>query len=767
MELQSQFDLGSDEKQFVKGTIIHVIYQNKETFYSVLKVSVKESNLAEMDKDMIVVGTFPVLMEEETYIFWGDVKDHPKYGKQFVVEFYRKDLPRTEDGMVQYLSSDLFSGIGKKTAEKVIHTLGNNAFSKIIEDPEVLNEVKDLSEERAKIIYETLMEHQGLEQLLSTLHRYGIGPSIAMKIYQSYKSDAISVIQTNPYQLIYDIDGIGFRRADEIGNALGIEETSSERVQAGLLYNLKELCNQQGHTYIEVDDLIEETKKLLFTKPVDSDVDFYSEIVALHGEGKVLIEDENAYLPSLYFAEYGLLQKMERLLKQEEYDRIELSDFYNALGALEESHGIEYADAQKDAIYKALTSPMMILTGGPGTGKTTVIKGIIETYSEIHGLSLELQDYKDEDFPFLLVAPTGRAAKRMSESTGIPAVTIHRLLGWKGGSGFEHHGENPIAGRLLIIDEMSMVDVRLAYRLFDALPEEIQVIMVGDEDQLPSVSPGQVLKDFISSEVIPTVKLDEIYRQAKGSTIVQLAHEMKKGELPGDLSSPQHDRRFFPCSQEQVTTAVLQVCKSAMTKGFTARDVQVLAPMYRGRAGIDEMNKELQEMFNPQTGQKREIEYFQSIYRVGDKVLQLVNVPEEQIFNGDIGEIVSIIFSKETTDKEDQIIISFDGIEVTFKKTDLNQITHAYCCSIHKSQGSEFPIVVLPIVKGYFRMLRRNLIYTAVTRSKEYLILCGEMDALKRAVQQNDSGTRNSHLSMKLKKRIESSNDSGTKRESV
>ncbi|MCF6408615.1 SF1B family DNA helicase RecD2 [Pseudalkalibacillus salsuginis] len=767
MELQGHFDLKTDEKRYVKGSILHIIYQNNDTFYSVLKVSTKESNLDRIEKEMIMVGTFPVLMEEETYIFWGDVKDHPKYGRQFVVEFYRKNLPRTEDGMVQYLSSDLFHGIGKKTAEKVIRTLGEDAFSKIIEDPEVLNKVKDLSEERARTIHETLMEHQGLEQLLSTLHRYGIGPAIAMKIYQSYKEEAISVIQSNPYQLIYDIDGIGFRRADELGNALGIEKTSSERVQAGLLYNLKELCNQHGHTYIEVEELIEETKKLLFNNPRDIEMDFYSEIVSLHSDGKVIIKDENAYLPPLYFAEYGLIQKLERLLKQDEYDRIELSDFYNALGVLEENQGIEYAEAQKDAIYKALISPMMILTGGPGTGKTTVIKGIIETYAEIHGLSLDIQQYKDDEFPFLLVAPTGRAAKRMSESTGLPAVTIHRLLGWKGGSGFEHHEENPIAGRLLIIDEMSMVDVRLAYRLFDALPDEIQVIIVGDEDQLPSVSPGQVLKDFINSKVIPTVRLDEIYRQAKGSTIVQLAHEMKKGTLPEDLRDPQYDRRFFPCSHDQVTKAVLQVCKSAMTKGYTAKDVQVLAPMYRGRAGIDELNKELQAMFNPPHEQKKEIEYFQSVYRVGDKVLQLVNVPEEQIFNGDIGEIVSIIYSKETADKEDQIVISFEGIEVTFKKTDLIQITHAYCCSIHKSQGSEFPIVVLPIVKAYYRMLRRNLIYTAVTRSKEYLILCGEMDALERAVQQNDSGNRNSHLSKKIRETVETSLINGSKSSSV
>ncbi|WLD92196.1 ATP-dependent RecD-like DNA helicase [Alkalihalobacillus sp. AL-G] len=755
MELQSQFDLNTGDNHFVKGAILQKVFHNSETYYTVLKVSVKETDLVNKETEMVVVGTFPILNEEETYIFWGTEREHPKYGKQFIVEFYRKDLPRTEEGMVHYLSSDLFSGIGKKTAEKVVKVLGVDAFTKIMENPACLENVPDLSEERAKTIHQVLIEHQGLEQLLSTLNQYGIGPSIAIKIYQAYQEDALPTIQTNPYQLIYDIDGVGFQRADEIGRALGIERDSSERIQAGLLFTLKEVCMQHGHTYLPVDDLIAETKRLLFQNTYNEEIDFYDEIVHLHQEGNVYIDEEDAYLPSLFFSEHGLIKSIKQQLKQNDYDKIELSDFYTAIGGLEEEQNMEYAEAQKEAIYKALTSSMMILTGGPGTGKTTVIKGIIEAYSEIHGVSLEPKDYDDGEFPFLLIAPTGRAAKRMSESTGIPAVTIHRLLGWKGGNGFEHDEDHPINGKLLIIDEMSMVDLWLAFRLFQALPGEIQIILVGDEDQLPSVGPGQVLKDFISSDSIPIVRLQEIYRQAQGSTVIQLAHEMKMGNVPKDITKPHHDRRFFQCVQTQVTDAVLQVCRSALAKGFTAKDVQVLAPMYRGKAGIDELNLQLQKMFNPPSDQRREIDHYDTIYRVGDKVLQLVNSPEDQIFNGDIGEIVSIIYARETVDKEDQIVISYDGVEVTFKKTDLNQITHAYCCSIHKSQGSEFPIVVLPIVKGYYRMLKRNLIYTAVTRSKEFLILCGEVDALWTAVRQAEVGSRNSKLASKLKEDIE------------
>jgi len=390
---------------------------------------------------------------------------------------------------------------------------------------------------------------------------------------------------------------------------------------------------------------------------------------------------------------------------------------------------------------------MMLLTGGPGTGKTTVIKGIVEIYADLHGISLDVDSYKkDEAFPILLVAPTGRAAKRMSEATGLPAVTIHRLLGWNGQEGFHFDEENPINGKLLIVDEVSMVDTWLANQLFKALPSTIQVVLVGDEDQLPSVGPGQVLSDLLKADVIPTVRLKEIYRQAEGSSIIELAHDIRNGILPDNILSPTKDRSFLPCKSNQVKEVVQKVVENAVKKGYSPREIQVLAPMYRGTSGIDQLNTMLQETLNPKSEQKREIQFGPIVYRVGDKVLQLVNQPESNVFNGDMGEIVSIFYSRENTEKEDLIVISFDGNEVTYTRQDFHQFTHAYCCSIHKSQGSEFPIVILPIVKSYYRMLRRNLIYTAVTRSKQFLILCGEVDALKMGIRQNEDYKRQTSL---------------------
>ncbi|MDP4155797.1 MAG: AAA family ATPase, partial [Bacillota bacterium] len=361
----------------------------------------------------------------------------------------------------------------------------------------------------------------------------------------------------------------------------------------------------------------------------------------------------------------------------------------------------------------------------------------------------------EQPFPILLAAPTGRAAKRMSESTGLPAVTIHRLLGFNGTEGFDHDDTSPLDGKLLIVDETSMVDIWLANQLFKALPENIQVILVGDEDQLPSVGPGQVLKDLLASQRVPTVRLTDIYRQAEGSSIIELAHEIKDGHLPPNISVQQPDRSFIKCSTTQLAQVVEKVAMNAKTKGYSVKDIQVLAPMYRGPAGIDRLNHLLQEIFNPNPdGTRKELAFGEVKYRIGDKVLQLINQPESNVFNGDIGEIVSIFYAKENTEKTDMVVISFEGNEVTYARQDLGQITLAYCCSVHKSQGSEFPIVILPISRSYYRMLRRKLIYTAITRSKQFLILCGEEDALRMGVERADEENRQTTLCEKLQETI-------------
>jgi exodeoxyribonuclease V alpha subunit len=526
-----------------------------------------------------------------------------------------------------------------------------------------------------------------------------------------------------------------------------------DRIQAACHFLLREQGTDMGHAFLPVEFLLEEVRKLLADgKNTVDEMSIFREIQNMETEQRLILKENVVYLPSLYFAERGFAQKINALI-QNQNDDYTLSEekMDSELVNLEKRLAVTYADSQKEAIKKALTSSLMVLTGGPGTGKTTVIKGIVELYGEIHGVSLNPEDYRGkETFPILLVAPTGRAAKRMTESTGIPAHTIHRLLGWKGAGHFEKNEDEPVEGKLLIVDEMSMVDIWLAYSLSKALPEHIQIIFVGDEDQLPSVGPGQVLKDLLATSHIPKVRLTEIYRQSEGSSIIRLAHEMKKGSVPKDLLTPQNDRRFFPCSGEQVFQAIMQVCENAIKKGYTSKDIQVLAPMYKGPVGIDRLNLELQRLFNPEKERQRQLQVAHVFYRKGDKVLQLVNQPEDQVFNGDIGEIVAIIYAKENTEKEDKIVIAFDEIEVTYKRNEFHHFTHAFCCSIHKSQGSEYPIVVLPVVKSYYRMLRRNLLYTAITRSKEYLILCGEEEAFSWAVERSDDTERYSGLQQRL-----------------
>lgn len=756
MNEQNSLDLFEKEKKYIKGRHLVTIFHNEQNLYSVIRIRVDETNHDYDDKEAVITGYLPKMNEEETYTFYGDFKEHPRFGLQLQATSFRKEMPQTKQGIIAYLSSNLFKGIGEKTAENIVESLGEEAISKIMNQPSILDSVPKLAPEKAKVLYDTLMKNQGLEQAMVSLNQFGFGPQLSMKIYQVYKENTIETVQTNPYKLVEDIEGIGFGKADDLGAQIGITGNHPDRLKAGCLYILELSSNQEGHVYLHAEHLLEKVKVLL-EENQNEEIEFSQiadQIIQLEEEGKIIVENKKIYLPSLFFSEKGLVRNIKRVMEQSEYkDQFPESEFLLALGNLEDRIGVQYAPSQREAIQTALMSPMLILTGGPGTGKTTVIKGIVELYGELHGCSLDPKDYKnDEPYPFILAAPTGRAAKRMAESTGLPAVTIHRLLGWNGTGTFERDEDHPLEGKILIVDETSMVDIWLAHQLFKALPEHIQVIIVGDEDQLPSVGPGQVLKDLLDSACIPTVKLKDIYRQAEGSSIIELAHEMKKGQLPANLLVPQGDRSFIKCSSNQIPQAIEKIVLNAKNKGFAPMDIQVLAPMYRGPAGIDRLNAILQEILNSNPdGTRKELKFGDVTYRIGDKVLQLVNQPESNVFNGDMGEVVSIFYAKENTEKQDMVIVSFDGIEATYTRQDLNQITLAYCCSVHKSQGSEFPIVIMPIVKSYYRMLRRNLIYTGITRSKQFLILCGEIEAMELGVRRNDELNRQTTLTEKIK----------------
>ncbi|MBP3951379.1 ATP-dependent RecD-like DNA helicase [Bacillus suaedae] len=749
------------EKGYIKGTVLHIVFRNEENFYTVALIRVQKTNEELTEKKLTVVGVLPQLEPDETFLFFGRLVDHPRFGLQYQVDQFRRDLPQTKNGIVQYLASDRFPGIGTKTAESIVEILGERAITKIVEDRSVLADIPKLSKEKADALYTQLVEQQGVEQVLMTLSKHGFGVELSLKVYQAYGVQALDIIQTNPYQLIADVEGIGFRRADLLGAAIGITDNHPDRLQAGCLFLIQELSLQDGHVFLNKTELVPHVLSLLSTNQCRiHEQEILDRLETMAEEDVIYVEEDRIYLKSLYFAEKGIVTNIRRLLSEEVEEEFPEAEFLKELGKLEEEQHIEYAPSQKEAIQTALSSAVMILTGGPGTGKTTVIKGIVELYARLHGLALDPKAYtKTNPFPVLLVAPTGRASKRMSEATELPATTIHRLLGWKGGVvGFEKGENEPLQGELLIVDESSMVDIWLMNQLLKAVPKGMQVIFVGDQDQLPSVGPGQVFKDFLDSKVIPTVPLTDIYRQAEGSSIIELAHAMKDGRMPDNLPEPQKDRRFFPCHMDQVKQVVTQICENALSKGYSARDIQVLAPMYKGQAGITELNRMLQELFNPKKEERREISFGDVIYRTGDMVLQLVNNPDEHVYNGDRGEIVAIFYAKENQEKQDQVVISFDGTELVYPKKDLNQITHAYCCSIHKSQGSEFPIVVMPVLRSYARMLRRNLIYTGVTRAKQFLLLCGELQAIHTAITKNEELERNSMLTEKIKQIIMSGN---------
>ncbi|WP_245628033.1 SF1B family DNA helicase RecD2 [Shouchella shacheensis] len=741
------------EQGYIKGEVLHVVFRNEENDYTVALLRVLKTNEDVETKKMTIVGHLPELEQEETYLFFGQVTDHPRFGVQYKVDALRRDLPQTKSGISRFLASDRFPGVGKKTAEAIVEKLGERAISRIVEDRNVLKEIPKLKKETADKLYNELLEQQGAEQVIIQLSQYGFGTELSMSVYRAYKHQALDIIQTNPYRLIQDVEGIGFRRADQLGAAIGLTGNHPERLRAGLLYLAGELCLQSGHMYMEEHELVRQASILLSSPDTAISVEELREtLVEMNEESLLVTEEERVYINSLFFAEKGIASNVRRLLTQEVKQAFPEAEVEKALGAIEETSSITFAPSQKQAIETALTSPLLLLTGGPGTGKTTVIKGIVEAYARLHGLSLEPKSYpKSSPFPIKLSAPTGRASKRMAEATELPAATIHSMLGWKGSAtGFEKDDHEPIEGELLIVDEMSMVDAWVANQLFKAVPKGMQVVLVGDEDQLPSVGPGQVLRDLLVSGEIPTVRLTDIYRQAEGSSIIELAHAMKEGVMPTDFPEPKPDRRFFPCKGEQVQEAVWQICENAMKKGYSAREIQVLAPMYKGPAGITELNVMLQRLFNPQKEGRREIRFGEVTYRTGDVVLQLMNNPEEGIYNGDRGEIVAIFFAKENEEKKDQLVISFDGIEVIYDKKDLTQLTHAYCSSIHKAQGSEFPIVVMPVIRNYSRMLRRNLLYTGITRAKQFLLLCGDLSTIRTTITTENDLIRQSKLKERL-----------------
>ena len=736
------------EKTYVTGSIEAIFFSNTSNFYKVLLIEIDETNADYDDSEIVVNGTIGDVVEGDSYTFYGNLTHHPKYGEQLQVLQYEKAMPTSSAGLVKYFSSDKFPGIGKKTAEKIVELFPENTIDRILEAPEKLDGLLTLARKNSFI--KRLRENHGMEKVLAKLAEYGLPSKITFQIYELYKDETLEKIEENPYQLVEEIKGVGFKTADKIASELGIEADSSNRFRAALLHVVNTHSLATGDTYIEAKELLSETIFLLEeARNVEvNPSEVAAEINHLIIDGKIQQDGTKIFENSLFFAEEGIKKSLSALTKTIVADNsaqkagtseTDIADknfadkkILSVLTEVENDLEMTYDELQKQAIISAMNQQFFILTGGPGTGKTTIINGFIEVYARIHKIDLDPAHYTDDLFPILLAAPTGRASRRMNELTGLPAATIHRHLGLGQDEDTESFG-NDLSGSLLIVDEFSMVDTWLANKLFQAIPSSMKVLLVGDGDQLPSVGPGQVFADLLKISQIPSIKLDKIYRQGNDSTITNLAHHIKNGELPHDFTEKKADRSYFEASSQQIPQLIGQIAQAWKNRGNNPFELQVLAPMYKGIAGINAMNDLLQNLFNPLDA-RLEFNFNDLKFREGDKVLHLVNDAQANVFNGDLGIVIELIPAKFTESKQDELVMDFDGQELSYPRAEWYKITLAYAMSIHKSQGSEFSTVVVPMVSSYSRMLERNLLYTAITRAKQSLILLGEQKAFAAAV---------------------------------
>lgn len=701
----------------IRCVVEHITYQNAENGYSIMKVNVKGYN------DLVtIVGSLLDVPVGSVLLCEGDWKVDKKYGSQFVIQSYEEVMPATIYGIEKYLGSGLVKGIGPKFAKLIVGKFGLETIDVIESDIERLYEVSGIGKKRVELIRESWEKQKDIKDVMLFLQGYGVSTAYAAKIYRQYGKESIDKVKGNPYTLADDIWGIGFKTADGIASKMGYEKNDLRRCRSGLLYTLNQLCNE-GHVYAEEEQLVKAAITLL-----EADEEFIRQAMSdMIQEDKLKMEQEAIYLPPFYHSECGTAKRLLALMEASDNGKHPKFD----LETIEKESGVEYDEVQVAAIRQAVDSKVMVLTGGPGTGKTTTTQGIIVAL-------------KTAGLQILLAAPTGRAAKRMSEATGMEAKTIHRLLEFNPADGYKRNDENPLEGDVLIVDECSMIDIILMNNLMKAIPLGMRLVFVGDIDQLPSVGAGNVLRDIIDSQRIPVIRLTRIFRQAQSSRIVMSAHAINRGAFP-DLSNGKDTDFFFIKNEdaEQVAANIVQLVKTRLPKAYNmpTNKIQVLTPMQRGVVGASNLNIVLQEAINPSKVGLNRGGYS---FRQGDRVMQIRNNYDKNVFNGDLGYIQAVDMEERT------LMVDFDGTLVEYEVSELDELTLAYATTIHKSQGSEYPIVVIPVLMNHYVMLQRNLIYTGITRAKKICVLIGSTKALAYAIHNLTVLRRNT----KLKERI-------------
>lgn len=714
---------------YIQGKYTKCIFKNN-TGYNIGVFRVSDSNdpsLADyIGRSITFTGYFHDLNEIDTYLFYGKLVTHEKYGEQFQVDGYERCMPEEKDSIVEFLTSGLFKGIGEAKAKKIVDVLGKDTLKIILETPDNLLLIPSISKKNVDTLHNKLKEYEASYETIMYLSDMGFSTKDSMIIYNTYKKDTKKVIEEDIYKLIEDINEIYFKKIDVIALKNGIKKDALIRVKASLLYIMDEVSNTYGHSYYFREELLNYLPRVL---GVSISNELFDECInKLVDDLKIIIKEDRFYLREMYEAE-TLIVKRFRLLNsnKEIIDKrldsmiLELEDFFD----------IKYNSCQLDAIKKSYMKDFLIVTGGPGTGKTTIMKGIVELYRLMEKLSYEKLNDK-----IALLAPTGRAAKRMSETTGRPASTIHRFLKWSRDTNkFQVNEYNRSKVEFVIIDEASMIDTYLMASLLKGISSNCKVILVGDDHQLPSVGPGQVLHDLIESHALQVVELTELYRQGIDSNIISLAYDIRNQSVNKDIFNVEDDLTFIECRDNEVIPNICEICNTY--KDLNYKKFQILAPMYKGLNGIDAINKNVQDIFNSKSRTKKEKVIGEFNFREDDKVIQLTNMPDDNVYNGDIGIIDRIQSSPKS-----EIHIDFDGNLVKYTPANFINFRSAYSISIHKAQGSEFDVVVIPIVNAYNKMLYQKLIYTGVTRAKKKLYIVGDFSALIRASRNTSDDIR-------------------------